>query len=55
MHKLRPPQLFTQAKKYPAGNGGIFFIKRNRKEKENMKMKCSYIVPHNYGGAMERI
>ena len=28
MRKLRPPKLFTQAKKYPAENGGIFFIKK---------------------------
>ena len=28
MRKLRPPQLFTQAKKYPAENGGVFFIKK---------------------------
>ena len=48
MHKLRPPQLFTQAKKYPAVSGGIFFHKkRNRKEKENMKMKCDYILLKN--------
>lgn len=31
MHKLRPPQLFTQAKKYPAVSGGIFFIKKKQK------------------------
>ena len=43
------------AKNIPPETAGYFFIKRNRKEKENMKMKCSYIVPDNYGAAMEKI
>lgn len=34
MRKLRPPKLFTQAKKYPAENGGIFFHKKTEKRRK---------------------